>query len=206
MGTFLGRRLDAWPGERAASLLRVGDDVHSPRQRPYFKRNLPYQGRPEKPPPGLTSGVRCHRTEALEWSRRSCQISRRASTGSVPRGYLWLRMAPPWSSPAGYNRGNKTRLLVPARASMSGSIAGSNHGPATTEIDSPHLRGRRRLNRRVNLILSQSPSTDVNPWEFDGNRCGNTVGMWELDWVSMRSKDRLQFAMNLDERGHTQDT
>ena len=129
MGTFLGRRLDAWPGERAASLLRVGDDVHSPRQRPYFKRNLPYQGRPEKPPPGLTSGVRCHRTEALEWSRRSCQISRRASTGSVPRGYLWLRMAPPWSSPAGYNRGNKTRLSIPCPEQT--SSAGSDHGPAT---------------------------------------------------------------------------
>jgi hypothetical protein len=35
------------------------------------------------------------------------------------------------------------------------SVAGSNRGPATTEIDSPSLRGRRRLNRRVNLILSQ---------------------------------------------------
>jgi hypothetical protein len=36
------------------------------------------------------------------------------------------------------------------------------HGPATTEIDSPLLRDRRRLNRRANLILSQSPSTDGN--------------------------------------------
>ncbi len=68
-----------------------------------------------------------------------------------------------------------------------GAVAGSYQGPATTEIDSPHLRGRRRLNRCVNLILSQSPSTDVNAWEFTGNRCGNRVGIWELDRVSLRS-------------------
>ena len=60
-------------------------------------------------------------------------------------------------------------------------------GPAITEIDAPHLRGRRRLNRRANLILSQSPSTDGNAREFAGNRCGNTVRIWELDRVSLRS-------------------
>ena len=60
-------------------------------------------------------------------------------------------------------------------------------GPATTEIDSPHLRGRRRLNRRVNLILSQSPSTDVYAWKFTGNRCGSGAGLWELGRVSLRS-------------------
>src|SRR6266851_6832496 len=60
-------------------------------------------------------------------------------------------------------------------------------GPATTEIDSPHLRGRRRLNRRVNLILSQSSATDGNAWEFTGNQCGNTVDIWELDRDSLRS-------------------
>src|SRR5215470_12540794 len=59
-------------------------------------------------------------------------------------------------------------------------------GPATTEIDSPHFRGRRRLNRRVHLILPQNPSTDVNAWEFAGNRCGNRIGIWELDRVSLR--------------------
>jgi hypothetical protein len=58
--------------------------------------------------------------------------------------------------------------------------------PAITEIDSPHLRSRRRLNRRVNLILSQNPSTDGNAWEFTGNRRGNTVGIWELDRVPLR--------------------
>jgi hypothetical protein len=35
-------------------------------------------------------------------------------------------------------------------------------GPATIEIDSPHLRDRGCLNRRVHLSLSQSPSTDIN--------------------------------------------
>ena len=57
----------------------------------------------------------------------------------------------------------------------------------TTDIDSPRLRGRRCLNRRVNLILPRSPSTDVNKWKFTGNRCGNGVGIWELDRVSLRS-------------------
>jgi len=41
-------------------------------------------------------------------------------------------------------------------------------GPATTEIASPR------------------PSTDGNGWEFTGNRCGNTVGIWELDRGSLR--------------------
>src|SRR5260370_15920471 len=31
----------------------------------------------------------------------------------------------------------------------------------------------------------KSPSTDVNAWEFNGNRCGNGVGIWELDRVSL---------------------
>ena len=60
-------------------------------------------------------------------------------------------------------------------------------GPATTEIDSPHLRGGLRLNRRVFPILSKSPSADVNAWEFTGDRCGNRVGIWELDQNSLRS-------------------
>ncbi len=75
----------------------------------------------------------------------------------------------------------------PAPGARVAGIAGSNHGPAITEIDAPHLRGRRRLNRRANLILSQSPSIDGNAWEFTGNRCGNTVGIWELDRLSLRS-------------------
>ena len=64
----------------------------------------------------------------------------------------------------------------------------SRSGPPATpaEIESPHLRGKRRLNRRVNLILSQKPSTDVNAWEFTGNQCGNRVGIWKLDRVSLR--------------------
>jgi len=56
---------------------------------------------------------------------------------------------------------------------------GSNHGPAITEIDSHHFRGRGGLNREAHLILSVSPPIDVNAWEFAGNRGGNTVGMWE---------------------------
>ena len=52
-------------------------------------------------------------------------------------------------------------------------------GPAITEIDSHHLRGRGGLNRQAHLILSVSPPIDVNAWEFAGNRGGNTVGMWE---------------------------
>src|SRR5262249_48402307 len=63
------------------------------------------------------------------------------------------------------------------------SVVRSNRGPATTEIDSPHLRGKRRLNRRGNLISSQKPSSDVNAWEFTGDQCGNKVGIWELDRV-----------------------
>lgn len=40
----MGRRLYAgWANGQP--LLRVGDDGHSPRQRPYFERHLPYQGR-----------------------------------------------------------------------------------------------------------------------------------------------------------------
>jgi hypothetical protein len=63
----------------------------------------------------------------------------------------------------------------------------SRSGPpaTTTKIDSPHLRGKRCLNRRVNLILSQKPSTAVNAWEFTWNQCGNGVGIWELDRVSV---------------------
>src|SRR6266849_9167924 len=68
-----------------------------------------------------------------------------------------------------------------------GNRFGWLRGPATTEIDSPHLRGRRRLNRRVNLVLSQSPSTEGNAREFTGNRCGNRVGIWDLDRVPLKS-------------------
>ena len=57
----------------------------------------------------------------------------------------------------------------------------------TLDIDSPHLPGERRLNRRVNLILSQSRSTEGNSWEFTGNRCGNRVGIWDLDRVPLKS-------------------
>src|SRR6266849_67916 len=38
---------------------------------------------------------------------------------------------------------------------------GAWKGPTITEIDSAPLRARHRLNRRVDLILSQSPSTDI---------------------------------------------
>ena len=53
-------------------------------------------------------------------------------------------------------------------------------GARTTEIDSPHFRGRRRLNRRVHLILPQNPSTDVNAWEFAGIDVGieSESGNW----------------------------
>jgi hypothetical protein len=54
-------------------------------------------------------------------------------------------------------------------------------------VRNPHLRERRRMNRRVFLILSKSPSADVNAWEFTGNRCGNRVGIRELDRNSLRS-------------------
>src|SRR5215475_11382398 len=60
-------------------------------------------------------------------------------------------------------------------------------GPATTEIDSAHLRGGRRLNRCVNLILSQSPPTDVNAWEFTGTRCGDRVGICGLGSPEVRA-------------------
>jgi hypothetical protein len=33
-------------------------------------------------------------------------------------------------------------------------------------------------------MFSESPSTDVNAWEFTGNRYGHKVGIWELDRVS----------------------
>src|SRR5258705_6851181 len=82
--------------------------------------------------------------------------------------------APPGSGPG--------RSGKPAPAPCRGKWL---RAPATTEIDSPHLRGKRRLNRRVNLILSQKPSTDVNAWEFTGNQCGNRVGTWDLDRVSV---------------------
>ena len=46
-------------------------------------------------------------------------------------------------------------------------------GPATAEIDAPHLRGRRRLNRRVNLICPRAlPLTAVR-----GNSLGIDVGI-----------------------------
>jgi len=88
----------------------------------------------------------------------------------------------------------ETRLLVSdPRIKPTGS-AGSNQGPATTDIknahvrdrsglealrgpatkdiDSPSLRGRRRLNRRVHLILSQET--------FHSRQC---VGIqWESLW------------------------
>jgi len=59
-------------------------------------------------------------------------------------------------------------------------------GPATTEIDSPTFEVDVVLNRRGFLILSKSPSADVNAWEFTGNQCGNRVGIWERDRNSLR--------------------
>ena len=60
------------------------------------------------------------------------------------------------------------------------SAGGSSSTRLTFEVDS-------RLNRRAFLILSKSPSPDVNAWEFTGNRCGNAVGIWELDRNFLRS-------------------
>ena len=83
-------------------------------------------------------------------------------------------------------------------------------GPATTEIDSPHLRGRRRLNRRVHLILSQSPSTNVNAWEFTGNGCGNRVGNLGIgsgfpEVHGLRRRSPLLGPRHRDIRGHYAD-
>ena len=72
-------------------------------------------------------------------------------------------------------------------------------GPAITEIDPPHLRGRCRLNRQAHLILSVSTPLHVNAWEFAGNRCGNTLGMWESDCGSPEGRYRIPFAASLDE-------
>jgi len=61
--------------------------------------------------------------------------------------------------------------------------------PATTEIDSPSLRGRRRLNRRINLILSQESFHRrqcvgiqwESMWEWSGN-LGIGPGFLEGPW------------------------
>jgi len=86
-----------------------------------------------------------------------------------------------------YLRGRELKrdFEFPAQTSMSTSIAGSNHGPAITEIDSPDSRGRRPLIRKAHVILSERPPIDVNTSDVAGNRCGNTMGMWESDWVSL---------------------
>src|SRR5262249_54507086 len=65
-------------------------------------------------------------------------------------------------------------------------VVGSNPTPATTDIDSPTFEVDVVLNRRGFLILSKSPSADVNAWEFTGNQCGNRVGIWERDRNSLR--------------------
>ena len=71
--------------------------------------------------------------------------------------------------PSLVSRGHSIRQLGP----VYGVRIRSSRGPATAEIDAPHLRGRRRLNRRVNLILSRAlPLTAVR-----GNSLGIDVGI-----------------------------
>src|SRR5262249_45072356 len=135
---------------------------------------------------------------------------RRATNGLCPRaGWGGSIISPAVSRPASgrptsrpdsssrFQNKRPTGTGLPILGADSGAItswcyAGDGRGfrwlraPATTEIDSPHFRGRLRLNRRVHLILPQNPSTDVNAWEFDGNRCGNRMGIWELDRGSLR--------------------
>src|SRR5260370_34634219 len=92
----------------------------------------------------------------------------------------------------GEGKGRDHNRSTPARKAGSGAPrwSGGYHpvGDATiAEIDSPHLRDRCRVNRRAPLILSVSLPIDVNAWEFAGNRSGNIVGMWALDWISLRA-------------------
>jgi len=79
----------------------------------------------------------------------------------IPRG-VWSRLRVAWQTRRAYwgAWAEDFQSLFPGHASAVNSAAlhsvrfRSLHGPATTEIDSPSLRGRRRLNRRVKLILS----------------------------------------------------
>lgn len=60
-------------------------------------------------------------------------------------------------------------------------------GPATTDIDSPRLRGRCRVNRQAPLILSVSPPLISMHGNSRWNQSGNIVGMWESNWISLRA-------------------
>src|SRR6266446_7921970 len=50
------------------------------------------------------------------------------------------------------------------------------HGPAITEIRSPHLRGGCRLIASLHL-------REPVRWELGGHGPGNLLGKWESDWV-----------------------
>ncbi len=125
---------------------------------------------------------------------RSIQGQFRVNSGSLPGGYKGGTPGPLLEIDTDLKRGHdRPGDCVPASRSARPRWQPTTRlrwlqGPATTEIDSPHLRGRRRLNRRLFLILSKSPSADISAWEFAGNLCGNRVGMWELDRVSLRSR------------------
>lgn len=101
------------------------------------------------------------------------------SWGRSPRA----RRSPPESASVGYPHS----LFRSKRSSGRCSNDAHLHLGRWVKFDSPHLRGGRRLNRCVNLILSQSPPTDVNAWKFTGNRCVNRMGTWELDRNSLRA-------------------
>lgn len=66
-------------------------------------------------------------------------------------------------------------------------------GAAITEIDSPRLRGGRRL---ITELVSSRPSPgsiDLNEWELSGNGRWNFLGIWESDWVPP-ARHRIQVA------------
>jgi hypothetical protein len=37
------------------------------------------------------------------------------------------------------------------------------------------------------LFYNYRDTTEGNSWEFTGNRCGNRVGIWDLDRVPLKS-------------------
>src|SRR5712692_2190892 len=86
-----------------------------------------------------------------------------------------------------YSRGNETRLLVPSPRTESFATAASNHGPATTEIDSPHLRGRRRLTRRVPIGGRDFQARGrLLHFAGGGRRCGILNVIHEKDATQLR--------------------
>ena len=58
-------------------------------------------------------------------------------------------------------------------------IAGSNQGPAITEIDSPAVRSGRRLIIEPIPSVSEPLPCDLAPWELAGTEQENFVGTWE---------------------------